>query len=232
MKQLIINFLALYLIFSACSGNKDRSQEKEPGEVIYPVLIEVIGEEELSADRLKDICISEAISVSSVYGRKNRLIVFDTVPDKEGLKNRILSEYPDVSIKEYETPFYVFDRSRCDSGRVTGERTHVIMTANLVSDTAMQREYMQYHANQFEEWPEVSAGFCRADFQQLLIYRSGRQLMLIISIPQGEKLEELDPKTTENNPRVDEWNSIMGKYQEGIPGTAPDEKWVLFTPVQ
>jgi hypothetical protein len=55
--------------------------------------------------------------------------------------------------------------------------------------------------------------------------------MLVISIPKGKTLEELNPKTTENNPRMDEWNSIMKKYQEGIEGTAPGEVWVFLKPL-
>jgi hypothetical protein len=27
---------------------------------------------------------------------------------------------------------------------------------------------------------------------------------------------------------MDEWNQIMDKYQEGIEGTDPDEKWVFL----
>jgi hypothetical protein len=44
-------------------------------------------------------------------------------------------------------------------------------------------------------------------------------------------LDKLNPKTSENNPRVDEWNAIMKKYQEGIPGTKPGEVWVFLKPV-
>ena len=52
--------------------------------------------------------------------------------------------------------------------------------------------------------------------------------MLIISIPKGESLDKLNPLTTKNNPRVDEWNKIMEKYQEGIEGTAKGETWVFL----
>jgi hypothetical protein len=50
--------------------------------------------------------------------------------------------------------------------------------------------------------------------------------MLIISVPKGKTLAELDPKTTENNPRVHEWNKLMSQYQEGIRGTTKGEVWV------
>jgi L-rhamnose mutarotase len=102
------------------------------------------------------------------------------------------------------------------------------MTANLVEDTVLQAEYMDYHARQPELFPEVAQGFCNASFQQVLVFRNGRQLMLVISIPAGEKLDDLNPKTMENNPRVDDWNAIMAHYQEGIEGTPPGTTWVVL----
>jgi hypothetical protein len=66
------------------------------------------------------------------------------------------------------------------------EWDHVILSANLVDDKKLQQEYLDYHATQFDKWPELSKGFCNADFQQLVIYRNGRQLMLIISIPKEQ----------------------------------------------
>jgi L-rhamnose mutarotase len=101
-----------------------------------------------------------------------------------------------------------------------------------VKDPKLQQEYLNYHATQFQKWPEVSKGFCNANFQQLLVFKNGRQLMLVISIPKGESLDKLNPKTTENNPRVNEWNKLMKKYQEGIPGTKPGEVWVFFKPLK
>jgi len=106
------------------------------------------------------------------------------------------------------------------------------LTADLVDDPKLQQEYVNYHAKQFQQWPEVSKGFCNADFQRLLVYRNGRQLMLIISVPKGKTLDELNPKTTENNPRMVEWNNLMKKYQEGIEGTKPGEVWVQFRPIK
>jgi L-rhamnose mutarotase len=92
----------------------------------------------------------------------------------------------------------------------------------------MQKEYLDYHATQFQKWPEISNGFCKAGFQQLLIFKNGRQLVLVISIPKGENFETLNAKTTENNPRVNEWNKIMSKYQRGIEGTKKGETWVFL----
>ena len=90
---------------------------------------------------------------------------------------------------------------------------------------------MDYHATQFEKWPEIAKGFCNADFQQLLLFKNARQLMLVISISKGESLDTLNPKTTENNLKMVEWNKIMGKYQEGIEGTKEGETWVFLNKV-
>ena len=106
------------------------------------------------------------------------------------------------------------------------EWEHTLLTCNLVDNVKLQQEYMDYHSTQFEKWPEVSQGFCNADFQQLQVFRNGRQLLLVISIPKGKTLAELNPKTTENNPRVNDWNTLMKKYQTGIEGTKADEVWV------
>jgi hypothetical protein len=55
--------------------------------------------------------------------------------------------------------------------------------------------------------------------------------MLVISIPKGENLDTLNPLTTKDNPKMDEWNDLMKKYQEGIPGTKRNEVWVFLSPV-
>ncbi|MEI8085836.1 MAG: L-rhamnose mutarotase [Paludibacter sp.] len=111
---------------------------------------------------------------------------------------------------------------------MAAEWEHILLTTNLVDDAKLQQEYLDYHKTQFEKWPEVSAGFCNADFQQLQVFKNGRQLLLVISIPKGSSLDELNPKTTENNPRVNDWNEIMKKYQTGIEGAKPNETWVFL----
>jgi hypothetical protein len=52
--------------------------------------------------------------------------------------------------------------------------------------------------------------------------------MLVISIPKGKTLDELNPKTIESNPQMNEWNKRMSKYHEGIEGTKKGETWVFL----
>jgi hypothetical protein len=165
---------------------------------------------------------------ATVYRWKNHLVLFGEFKEPRKTLMKMEKIFPNEKIRIYTNPFYEFNRKECDDKQTTDRWTHVVMTANMVADERLQREYLNYHERQKDLFPEVAAGFCNADFQRLLIFRDGRQLMLIISIPEGKTLDELNPKTTENNPRVDLWNAIMSKYQEGIEGTAPNETWVIL----
>ena len=192
-------------------------------------MIELIGNVDLP--KLKELLSKNKIPATALYQWQNNYVVFGKVQDVSTLQERLRSAFPGTTVKGYNDLFYEYNRQYCSDQSSAKEWDHIILTANLVADKKLQQEYLDYHATQFEKWPEVSKGFCNASFQQLLIYRNGRQLMLVISIPKGESLDKLNPKTTENNPRVDEWNKRMGKYQEGIEGTGKGETWVFLKPV-
>lgn len=218
MKKNSLFLFTVLMLIGACSPRH---------EVNPPAVFEIV------ADKLDVPAIIQVKSHwektnVSVYQWENRLVLFGIFDDLQKTKEKLAQLYPDASIRLYDKAFYEFNRKQCGNQNRADEWDEVVMTANLVSDTTLQQEYMDYHARQQELFPEVAQGFCNADFQRLLIFRQERQLMLIISIPKGKTLDELNPKTTENNPRVDEWNTIMSKYQEGIEGTAPGETWVVF----
>jgi hypothetical protein len=166
--------------------------------------------------------------VENVQHWHNRVVIYAKTIDIEFFRLKINKAYPRYKIVFFQNPFYDFERRYCSDKTVAKEWTNIILSANLVKDPKMQQEYLNYHATQFQKWPEVSQGFCNADFQQLLVFKTDRQLMLVISIPKGKTLDELNPLTTKNNPRVDDWNNMMKKYQEGIEGTKKSEVWVFF----
>jgi hypothetical protein len=194
-----------------------------------PFVFEVIGKTD--AVELQKIFQQNGIASDDTYQWKDHVVAFKRIDDTIALKQQIAAQFPSVKTRIYTDMFYVFDRSKCGDKKSSYEWENILLTANLVSDPRLQKEYLDYHANQSKDWPEVAKGFCNADFQQLLVYRNGRQLMLVISIPKGKTLDELNPKTTENNPKMDQWNAIMKKYQEGIEGTRSGEVWVFLKKV-
>jgi hypothetical protein len=199
-----------------------------------PVVVEIIAGQDQTIDKgeLKALLTQYKIPEGSLYQWNDHYVIFGKVPDVFVLKSVLRNRFKEAQVKSYDDLFYDFNREHCAGKKTDKDWDHLLLTANLVADPKLQQEYLSYHATQFSKWPEVSEGFCAAGFQQLLVYRNGRQLMLVISIPKGESLDKLNPKTTENNPRMVEWNRIMGKYQEGITGTKPGETWVFLSNVK
>jgi len=216
----LILFLCFVVAFASAQSTKTQ-----------PAIIEIVAHDSsaIKFEHLNDLKgYGEELDVKQW---KNRAVVFFNTSNVNGLMDRIKRYYPNQQIILFKDPFYNFNRKYCDGKGIVKEWNNIILSANLVADPKMQQEYLNYHATQFQKWPEVAKGFCNAQFQQLLVFKTGRQLMLVISLPKGKSLDELNPLTTKNNPRVDEWNNLMKKYQEGIEGTKKGETWVFFNDV-
>ncbi|SEN63308.1 protein of unknown function [Mucilaginibacter gossypiicola] len=197
-------------------------------------IVEVTGPQgkQLNYTALLNIARKQGLPASAVYRWDNHLIVYGKHLNATFIQKSARAAYPSCQVTVYSSPFYDFNRTQhCGANGIAKQWDNIILTANLVADERLQQEYIDYHASQFKNWPEVSKGFCNAGFQQLLVFRNGRRLMLVISIPKGKKLDDLNPKTIENNPRVNDWNRLMKKYQEGVPGTRKGEVWVFFKQV-
>ena len=197
----------------------------------HPELIELVLKPGSTLDlpKLKNLLAANEMDSAALYQWQNHYVYFGKVADLSVMQGRLQNNFPGLEVRAYYDLFYEYrKRKHCSDPSEAKEWTHILLTANLVADPALQQEYLDAHATQFLKWPDVSNGFCRADFQQLLLFRNGRQLMLVISIPKGKTLDELNPKTVANNPKMVEWNKIMGKYQEGIPGTKKGESWVFL----
>lgn len=197
----------------------------------HPEVVELVFPDSLQPNpqALRRFMASQSLDTNALFVWKNRVVIFTLIPDLLVLQGRLRKAFPGVDVRLYHDMFYDFRRDvHCDSGYTSPLWEDIILTADLVDDAAAQQRYLDYHARQFTDWPEVSAGFCRAGFQQLLLFRNGRQLMLVIRIPKGKTLAEIDPLTTKDNPRMDEWNRLMRGFQTGIKGTAPGETWVFL----
>lgn len=200
-------------------------------EVPHFAAIEFIGDD-IDTAQLMSTARSNGVINPQLYRWNNRTVLYAKMNQLENLKAIYSRIFPKLEIKSFDKTVYQFSRYENCKCTPAEEWEHVLLTCNLVDDAKLQQEYIDYHATQFEKWPEVSKGFCNAGFQQLQVFKTGRQLLLVISVPKGKTLAELDPKTTENNPRVNDWNALMKKYQTGIEGTKPGETWVFLNKVE
>lgn len=210
------------LLFEGCSSAAPQD---------YAVIEIVAPAEVMSEENMIEFGEAYNIEKGSIYNWKDHWVLYIDEGRVEEIESRLKERFPRQEIKVFRTPFYHFNREEDCGEKFVTEQEPIIMTANLVENKALQHDYMEYHRSQRKEWPEVLQGFCNAGFQHVMVYRNGRQLMLVITIPAGERLEELNPKTVEHNPRAEEWNSIMGNFQEGIEDAPEGVTWIEFAKI-
>lgn len=193
-----------------------------------PVFFQIYDpQQKLTTQAIKGFLAKEGVGAEQIYRWNDYTLVMTSDEIGRKLASAWIAHYPEVEYKLFTDLFYDFDRSRC-AGKKEIDTDFVLLTAQLIDDKKEQEAYYNAHKTQFKEWPEVAAGFCNAGFEEVLVYRNGRQLMLYISFPKGQDFKTIDPLTTKDNPRVVEWNKLMSSYQEGIPGTQKNETWIFY----
>jgi len=102
-----------------------------------------------------------------------------------------------------------------------------VFVVNIVHDSLKLKEYLDYHK---QVWPEVEAGFKKAGYKKIVLYRYGYLLVMKITVPVGADLGEMGKLAEASDPRCAEWNKLMNNYQQGVEGTAAGETWVEANP--
>jgi len=98
------------------------------------------------------------------------------------------------------------------------------LTLDLKDDPQLIEEYMQYHEN---VWPEILLSIKASGISNMEIYCWGTRLFMIIEADNDfsfEKKAFLD----QGNTKVQDWETLMWKYQQSLPGSKPGEKWMLM----
>ena len=98
------------------------------------------------------------------------------------------------------------------------------LALDLKDDPALIAEYERHHQR---VWPEIISSIRDAGIDKMEIYRTGNRLFMIIEATQGFSFEA-KAKSDRANDRVQEWEKLMWKYQQALPGAKPGEKWVLM----
>ncbi|MDQ0639374.1 L-rhamnose mutarotase [Pedobacter sp. W3I1] len=98
------------------------------------------------------------------------------------------------------------------------------LTLDLVNDEKLIEEYRQYHQS---VWPEIKESITSSGVDDLEIYLLGNRLFMIMDVNEHFSFEE-KAKADVANPKVQEWENLMWKFQQALPGSKPGEKWVLM----
>jgi L-rhamnose mutarotase len=98
------------------------------------------------------------------------------------------------------------------------------LTLDLKDDPKLIAEYKRYHE---KIWPEITESIKYAGVLDLEIYLRGTRMFMILEVDETfsfEKKAEADRK----NPKVQEWENLMWKFQQALPEARPGEKWLLM----
>lgn len=95
---------------------------------------------------------------------------------------------------------------------------------DLTDDANLIAEYEEYHK---EIWPEIKESIINSGITQMEIYRTGNRLFMIMEVDETFSLEEKG-RADAANPKVQEWENLMWKYQQALPGAKPGEKWIVM----
>lgn len=98
------------------------------------------------------------------------------------------------------------------------------LTLDLKDDPALIAEYRQHHRT---IWPEVTDCMREAGIVGMEIYLLGARMFMIMDV--GAKFSFKDKAMIEReNPKVQEWEQLMWKFQRPMPEAKPGEKWLLM----
>ena len=95
---------------------------------------------------------------------------------------------------------------------------------DLIDDAELISEYKKYHE---KIWPEITKSIQSADIENLEIYLTGNRLFMIMEVNESFSFERKTAMDSEN-PKVQEWERLMWKYQDGLPWAKKGEKWILM----
>lgn len=98
------------------------------------------------------------------------------------------------------------------------------LALDLVNDAQLIKEYEEHH---LAVWPEIKASISEAGIRQMEIYRFASRLFMIMETTDDFSFEKKAAADTAND-KVKEWEQLMWKYQQALPGAKPGEKWVLM----
>jgi L-rhamnose mutarotase len=100
------------------------------------------------------------------------------------------------------------------------------LALDLKDDPQLIREYEYWHKSE-NGWPEITNSIIGAGIKDMQIYRTGNRLFMIMETEDNympDKKAEMDIA----NPKVQEWEQLMWKFQSPLPWAKDGEKWIVM----
>jgi L-rhamnose mutarotase len=101
------------------------------------------------------------------------------------------------------------------------------LALDLKDDPTLIEEYDKHHQ---QVWPEILESIRSSGIHNMEIYRAGNRLFMIMETEDDFSLDH-KALVDQYNPRVQEWETLMWRYQQALPYARQGEKWMLMTKI-
>jgi L-rhamnose mutarotase len=98
------------------------------------------------------------------------------------------------------------------------------LTQDLKDDPQLIAEYKKHHQ---KIWPEITASLKESGIEDAEIYLMGTRMVMIMEVNDRFSFEA-KARADQNNPKVQEWEELMWKFQQPLPEAKLGEKWLLM----
>jgi|SRR5579871_3203589 len=98
------------------------------------------------------------------------------------------------------------------------------LTLDLKNDPKLIEEYKRYHT---QVWPEIVKSLRDSGILDMEIYLLGTRMFMIIEADEKFSFES-KAEADRANPKVQEWEQLMWKFQQSLPDAKTGEKWILM----
>ena len=101
------------------------------------------------------------------------------------------------------------------------------LALDLKNDPQLIKEYEAYHQ---QIWPEITVSIKNAGINNMEIYRYENRLFMIMETSDSFSFSQKQ-QMDEQNPKVQEWETLMWRYQQALPASKKGEKWKLMNKI-
>ena len=98
------------------------------------------------------------------------------------------------------------------------------LTLDLKDSPQLIEEYKRHHQR---VWAEITQSIRDSGIEDMEIYLLGTRLFMIMEVSERFSFKEKD-RADRSNPKVQEWETLMWKFQQPLPQARPGEKWILM----
>ncbi len=98
------------------------------------------------------------------------------------------------------------------------------LTLDLQDDPQLIAEYRRHHEH---VWPEVTRSIRDSGIEDMEIYLLGARLFMIVEVSERFSFDAKS-EADRDNPKVQEWERLMWKFQRPLPQSKAGEKWILM----